>query len=214
MARYSLYIHTNNINGKRYIGITSQYPAYLRWKNGLGYKKSPRFFNAIVKYGWCNFNHVIVFDNLSKKEAEQKEQEYIKKYNTTDENFGYNLQKGGGITQLSELTKYKLKIANTGKKHTEETKRKMSLAQKGKQKCLGYKHTEETKNKHRKLWLGVKNPRAKGIDQYDLDGNFIRHYDYMNEIKKYIDIPSTCHISDCCRGKRNKCYGYIWKYSE
>lgn len=211
---FGVYMHKNKINNKVYIGITCQKPISTRWKNGNGYKKSPLFYNAIQRYGWNNFEHIILFENLTKEEAEQREQSLIKKYKSDKRKYGYNIQKGGGITNLSELTKYKLKMCNIGKHHSEETKKKMSLSHIGKQKCLGYKHTEETKEKHRQLMTGTKNHNARGVNQYDLDGNFIKHYDYMNQIKDYIDIPNTSHISDCCRGKRNKCYGYIWKYSE
>ena len=213
-STFGVYAHKNKINNKIYIGITCQKPISARWKNGNGYKKCPLFYSAIKKYGWDNFDHLVLFENLTKKEAEKKEQCLIKKYKSDDREFGYNIQKGGGITNLSELTKYKLKVSNIGKRHTEETKKKMSLAHIGKQKCLGYKHSEETKEKHRQLMLGTKNHNARGVNQYDLQGNFIKHFDYMNQIKEEINIPTTAHISDCCRGKRNKCYGFIWKYSE
>lgn len=211
---YKLYIHINKINNKKYVGITCQKYVNSRWKNGLGYRKSPRFFNAILKYGWNNFNHLVLFDNLTKEEAETLEKYYIRILKTQNERYGYNMQEGGGISEVSKLTRNKLKINNTGKHHSEETKRKMSLSHKGIIINVGFKHSEETKEKHRLLWKGKKNCRARGVNQYDLEGNFIKHYDYMNEIKKHLDIPSTAHISDCCRGKRNKCYGYIWKYSD
>ena len=210
---YYVYEHINKINNKKYIGITKQRPT-TRWKKGIGYKKSPLFWNAIQKYGWNNFEHIILFSKITKEEAEQKEKALIKKYQSNKREYGYNVQKGGGITSISELTKYKLKTTNTGKHHTEETKRKMSLSHIGNNKCLGYKHTEQTKEKHRQLFLGIKNPRAKAINQYDLNGNYIKTYNCMEYIKKDLNIPSTCHISDCCRGIRNKCYGYKWQYAE
>lgn len=210
---YSLYIHINKINHKKYVGITNQQNINNRWKNGLGYNKSPRFFNAIIKYGWDNFNHIVLFNNLTKEEAETLEKYYISLYQTTDENYGYNIQKGGGITNLSELTKFKIRISTLGKKHSLETKLKMSKSHIGKQKCLGYKHSEETKEKHRKAMLGINNIRAKSVNQYSLDGKYIKTYDYMEQIKCDLNIKSTSHISQCCMGKRNKCYGYIWKYS-
>lgn len=55
---WCVYMHTNNINGKRYIGI-SQNPK-RRWKNGNGYK-TQLFGKAINKYGWDNFTHEILF---------------------------------------------------------------------------------------------------------------------------------------------------------
>ena len=72
---WTVYIHTNNINGKKYVGITSR-DVKLRWQNGLGYKKC-YFANAIQKYGWDNFSHEIVYENLSKEEAFLKEKELI-----------------------------------------------------------------------------------------------------------------------------------------
>lgn len=213
MGSYSVYVHTNKTNGKKYVGITIQKPTY-RWKNGLGYKKSPVFWNAIQKYGWNGFDHEVLFSGLTKEQAEAKEKELIKKYKSNDTSYGYNMQSGGGITTLTELTKYKLKIINTGRNHTEETKRKMSLSHIGKQKCLGYKHSEETKEKHRKIFTRDVNPRVRAVNQYDLQGNFIKKFDCMEDIKKELNITSTCHISDCCRGIRNKCCGFIWRYGE
>ena len=211
---FGVYMHKNIINEKVYIGITCQNPISSRWKNGLGYKKSPLFYQAIQKYGWNNFEHIILFQCLSKEDAEEKEKELIKKYKSNNREFGYNIQNGGGISNVSELTKFKLRKVNIGKHHSEETKKKMSIAHKGKQKCLGYKHSEETKEKHRQLMFREKNPRCKAVNQYDLQGNFIRTFSCMEEIKNAIHISTTAHISDCCRGKRNKCYGYIWKYSD
>lgn len=211
---YKVYIHINKINKKKYIGITGQKYITSRWKNGGGYKKTPRFYNAILKYGWNNFTHIVLFNNLVKEEAERLEIELIKLFNTTNPEYGYNLQSGGGIGSVSELTRYKAKVRQTGKHPTDETKSKMSKSHIGKQKCKGYKHSAETKEKHRLLMLGNKNFNSKSVCQYDLEGNFIRKYDYMEQIKQYIKIPNTSHISDCCRGKRKKCYGFIWKYSE
>ena len=77
---YTVYEHVNKINKKRYIGITSQNPQQ-RWRcNGCNYKSSPRFYYAIQKYGWDNFEHNILFQNLTKEEACKKEQELIKFY--------------------------------------------------------------------------------------------------------------------------------------
>ena len=49
MSTYSVYVHENLINGKKYIGITSQKPSYRWGKNGSNYKFQSKFFNAIKK---------------------------------------------------------------------------------------------------------------------------------------------------------------------
>ena len=78
---YTVYQHKNKINGKVYIGITSQKPEQ-RWRNGEGYKSSPHFYSAIQKYGWDNFEHNILFVELTKEQACLKEQELIKEFNS------------------------------------------------------------------------------------------------------------------------------------
>lgn len=86
-------MHTSPSN-KRHIGITSQKPE-RRWrKDGNGYKDHLYFWRAIQKYGWNNFNHDILFDNLTQEEAEQKEVELIAYYNSNNVNYGYNMSVG------------------------------------------------------------------------------------------------------------------------
>lgn len=92
--KYCVYMHVNKINGKIYIGITRQ-TVEQRWKtNGKGYKKQC-FYKAIKKYGWNNFNHIILFDKLTKEEAESKEKELISYYKSNNSEFGYNIENGG-----------------------------------------------------------------------------------------------------------------------
>ena len=69
-CNYTVYCHINKVNGKTYVGITSSAPE-LRWKNGEGYKNCRKFYNAILKYGWDNFYHIILRNKLSLSEAEQ-----------------------------------------------------------------------------------------------------------------------------------------------
>ena len=72
---YKLYVHISP-SGKRYYGITSMNPKY-RWNNGKGYKNNKYFTSAIVLYGWDNFQHEILFNNLTENEAKLMEQCYI-----------------------------------------------------------------------------------------------------------------------------------------
>lgn len=104
-GNYILYMHINNFNNKKYIGITCQKPQQ-RWNNGKGYKSCPLFYNAILKYGWNNFEHKILFKNLNRGNAEKLEQIYITKiYKTNNTKFGYNIQNGGRARRVSEAEK-------------------------------------------------------------------------------------------------------------
>ena len=112
---YYVYMHKNKINNKVYIGITSQNPRQ-RWRNGTNYWYNTHFYRAIKKYGWNEgFEHLILFSGLTKKEAENKEIELIKQYDSTNKNKGYNIEYGGNATG----------------KHSKDTLIKMSESQKG-----------------------------------------------------------------------------------
>lgn len=93
---YRLYKHTSP-KGKVYIGITNQ-STQRRWAKGKSYRWNIPFYNDIEKYGWDNFKHEILFDNLTREEAEQKEVEYIFQCKSDNSKYGYNIR-GGGKTQ-------------------------------------------------------------------------------------------------------------------
>ena len=70
---WTVYIHTNKENGKVYIGITGQ-TVERRWRSdGSGYKKCLLFYRAIQKYGWDNFNHIVLLENISEECAKEIE---------------------------------------------------------------------------------------------------------------------------------------------
>lgn len=175
-----VYIYTFP-NGKKYIGQTTQ-TLEKRAQNGSGYKLQPVVYHAILKYGWNNIQKDI-FKCQSEEEMDSLERELIAKYNTTDREYGYNLDNGGHLgkhrseetkrkisesikgenhpffgTHRSEETKQKLREYHTGLSLSEETKRKMSESHKGKQGYWAGKHrSEETKRKISESQHGEKN---------------------------------------------------------
>ena len=108
---YCVYKHTAP-NGKVYIGVTKQIPTE-RWQRGLGYRTQQRFYRAIQKYGWGNFVHEVLFDGLTQEEAERIEIDLIRKYQSNDKNYGYNIESGGNFNkEISEETRQKLREIN------------------------------------------------------------------------------------------------------
>lgn len=129
--KWCVYIHINKVNLKCYIGITSNEPK-RRWGAGSGYNSNKYFKRAIDKYGWKNFYHVVLHSELVKQDAQQLEIFYIKLFDSKSPN-GYNLSSGGE--------------GASGYRHSLETREKMSKAQMGNKHNLGKKLSEETKRK-------------------------------------------------------------------
>lgn len=108
--KWCVYKH-DSPSGKVYIGITCQ-KLNRRWRDGEGYNRNTYFYRAIQKYGWDNFQHNILESNLTEKEANLKEIEYIEKYKSNNPEYGYNIESGGNASKMSESSKRKLsKIA-------------------------------------------------------------------------------------------------------
>ena len=149
MRRYAVYMHISPSN-KKYIGITCQKPE-RRWQNGRGYRWNQYFHRAIEKYGWDNFQHIIIARGLDKEEAKWLEMELIKEFDTTDKYKGYNITIGGEGANgaiRSEETRKKLSEARKGISLTEEAKSKLSKANSGENHPLfGTHRTEETRRK-------------------------------------------------------------------
>jgi group I intron endonuclease len=101
---YIVYKHVSP-SKKVYIGITSQSPE-KRWMNGRGYSNNNYFTKAIKKYGWDKFKHEILFEGLTKCEAEQKEIELIAEYKSNQRKYGYNISAGGNCTVKGLHWKY------------------------------------------------------------------------------------------------------------
>lgn len=53
----------------------------------------------------------------------------------------------------------------------------------------------------------------KKINQYDLNGNFIKTWNSAVDIRNYYNAYNTGHITKCCQGIYKQMYGYRWEYA-
>ncbi len=222
---WSVYKHTNKINGKVYIGITHLLPEN-RWMNGKGYQNQV-FGRAISKYGWENFEHEILYHNLTQQEAEAKEIETISFYKSNDRDFGYNVSSGGniGTSSIARLSKtvyqYSLdgkfikayKSASEAALSLNETPCKITIV------CrLGTNHIS-CGYRWSYIYKGDKlikddmdNPNYyTKIHQYDIEGNYIASYDSISDAERATGIGNS-KISSCAKGINAFTKDYRWSY--
>lgn len=70
-----------------------------------------------MKYGWCNIKHEILYTNLTKDEADNIEKELIKLFRSNEKDYGYNIESGGTKGKIiAQETRKKISEANKGKK--------------------------------------------------------------------------------------------------
>lgn len=127
---YSIYTHRNPNNNKQYIGQSNN--PQERWRRGY---KGTRFGDIIDELGGLDkFEHFILKDNLTKEEANYWEEYYIKMYDTTNPNFGYNTQLG----RLDKDTKNNRMIQKELRNNANEHKKENYLYKETKEKYIAH----------------------------------------------------------------------------
>lgn len=199
---YKVYAHTNKSNGKVYIGVTGQ-DASKRWNNGHGYKGCVMFSRAIEKYGWDGFDHIILKDGLTRDEAAELERQLISEYDSTNPKVGYNCALGGFASgSMSDATKEKIRVANIGKKYSDETRLKHSIAVRSRGSIF-----------NDLARINARLARSKPICQYDANKSAIKMWESVNEAAITLGLPHQ-NISRCLCGKSHTCGGFYWSYAD
>lgn len=218
-SKYVLYCHTNKINNKKYIGITNQKPSRRWGKDGYGYHVQLKFYRAIQKYGWNNFKHEILFENLSSEEAEKLEIEMIAKYDTTNNNFGYNVSIGGGITLANrrQIKQFSVdgKLLNVFESMLYIEKTYGYLTSSICQVCNGNKISA-----YGYIWRYIEDDfdlystellnQEKPVNQYSMSGKYLHTYDSITDARNTTNIAK---IGEVCNKKRSSAGGYIWRFT-
>ena len=105
-----IYSYKNKTNGKRYIGQTinpqQRKSAHISDSTHIDTK----FYRAVRKYGWDNFEYEILAESEDRNELDKLEVDFIKSFNSIEN--GYNIRSGGEHPTMGEETKKKLQQAN------------------------------------------------------------------------------------------------------
>ena len=196
-----------------------------RWK--IYFKNSPnqpKIFRSFKKHGVENHKFEIIeecsLDQLNEKEIYWK-QYYINLVGWEKVLFCQLIDGNGG--NRSEETKQKISKANKGRKFNDEICRKISLAKKGcnvwskgkklsKTHCKNISEQSRGKSKPSSSYLNNQNS-AKCVLQYDMNGEFIKEWPSAKQAALFYNkTPES--IQNCCKGICKTSNKYIWKYKQ
>ena len=149
-----IYCFTHKESGKKYVGQTVFPSMDKRLKEHLNdcKRKKSKFHKYLNKYGFDGF-HLDILETVDDNTAlDDREDHWIRTYNTVDRNVGLNLRFGGSHGAWSEEVKQKISNTKKGVRLTEEHKRKISISG----RLLGRKQSEYQKLRcsqtHSKQW--------------------------------------------------------------
>ena len=220
---YKVYMHISP-NGKRYIGITNRNPE-RRWGNGEGYSYNEHFYRAIQKYGWDNFQHLILIDGISREKAAQMEVELIAQYKSNNEYYGYNLCEGGrgGCSgyKHTEAARCRISKAMSTRTVSEETRQKIREVNIGLHDSDYFRNMQKKSTIHygedNHMWgrKGKLHHRSRPIQRLDkVTGAVLETYESINLARIAMGVMSNAHIIAVCKGKKPSIYGYKWSYAD
>jgi group I intron endonuclease len=237
-------------SGKIYIGQSINIEKRFKNYKNLSCKNQPILYKSFLKYGVEN--HIFeIIEECKHDQLNLKERYYQDLFNVVStKGLNCRLQETDILPRIvSEETKKKMsnriilqetknKISKTllghvghflNKKHTEDTKKKISQGNKGKKMSKEAREKMSKAKKGRilseitkeKIKLGnigkgmsIENRKkvservSKPIIQYDLNDNFIKEWKTVTEAKKFFkgDIPATL------KGRQKQSCGFKWKY--
>jgi len=237
-----IYSIENKINGKKYIGQTIRLlqKRIYEYKSAFNLNKfnNPYLLNAFKKYGWENFEFKIIDTASDIHELNEKEIEYIRKFDTTNKNKGYNIKSSGENAIPSLETLEKMSRSHKGIRQTDTwINKRIAKAGSDEAKKYGKIKTNEEKKilskNSPKYWLGKsrdaetkekisKTKKEKGLSDKQKEVLCKKVYKINIITNNIINYDSTKHASDMegvnqstisrwCKNEKNV-RGFLWKY--
>lgn len=194
-------------NGKVYIGQTIN--ERKRFNQHKVATDHTHFHNAIRRYGIDSFKYEVVF-RTELEDAEQMkailnsmERFFIKKYNSTNPRFGYNMTEGGdaGCVGVHHWA--------YGKHRDQKTRNKISQSLKGATPWnKGVPITEDQRKKNSE----AAKKKSVSVYKYETD-EYLGTYKSLTEAGKVFGVAKA-NVSAVAKGKYKQCNGYVFRYTE
>lgn len=200
-----IYCITNTINGKRYVGQSTNLRKRTNtYNNGVFHNNHLK--SSVKKYGWGNFTlKVLIY--CEEDQLDYYETTLIEKWDLMNRKKGYNKESGG----------------NRDKHLSEETRKKISKSKKGQYSGFtpltftfeNKKHIQESKemlSKKAKLRVREKNSNYKGkmIIASEIETNKEIFFNCYTDAKEYFN---SHHVNSVLKGNRKSCKGYTFRYA-
>lgn len=215
----NIYIITNKINGKQYVGKTKHSIQY-RFEGHCSDPSNHTYIDSAIRaYGKENFD-VELICTCEDTEWKYWETYYIKEFHTHWTEGGYNLSMGGDHNPMEDSEvrrrhliacqsaehREKQRKASTGKRHTLESRQKMSRIQK-----------EVYANPELRRKVKLHQPTVISVGMLDEHDNIIQVFDSLTDVCRYFqkDPGNTSALHGVVdkynkNGKRAKFWGHAW----
>lgn len=212
-----IYLITNTINGKQYVGQTTRtLEDRISWHhNSMVSGQSTYLYNAMRKYGWDNFRFEILATADTKAELDKLEKYYISKFDTYKS--GYNMTLGGDSNPMdspivadkhhrrmqSEETRSKISksmiesikarggVSAEHRKHLSEQKKQFYASEAGKRVKEQFSRTYKVSPEHR---AAINAKIQKSVYCIDIDGNVVAEFSKVKDAAKWLYDVWGYHI--------------------
>jgi group I intron endonuclease len=234
-----IYLVTNKINGKRYVGQTQQMDIETRWRAHRSMSPTSigkYLLSAYKKYGIPNFKFQIICICFN-EDCDRYEEEYIKKFNTIGAT-GYNILCRGNSVPISEETR---QLISKGVKESMTDERRKAISDRNKGRIITDEQRKLISRTHTEMWQNMTqekkdniiqtrkaNPNyqnaikallkgseacKKRVGKYDTNNNLLQTFESVSHAARETNIKRTTISSVCLQKPSYKTAGgFVWKF--